>query len=377
MSVTVNGSSGFTFNDGSTQNTSPFTGGLGFRNRIINGDFRIDQRNAGAAAPITSTSSSNWGSDRFIAQFFGSSYPTGTFANIQQSTDAPAGFTHSLKVTAAQAVSFSSGGSQLGGWIQQNIEANNIGDFLEGSGITSFTIGFRVKASKVGVVSVSVECYDVGGSYCTTVNINQANTWEYKSVTIPAQNLYKFNIGNGVGLSFKVGLGSNTSWLVSTNNQWNNNSAARGVLSANQTNFLSSVNDYLAITGVQLEKGSTATSFDYRPYGTELALCQRYFQRVGSTFFGATEGSSTFNMQVPLWVPMRASSTVSGVSGGIFSCRYAGDTNITNPTLANATSTAENIWLQVVSSGLSSGVPIYGRSQNYPTSNFLNASAEL
>jgi hypothetical protein len=77
-------------------------------------------------------------------------------------------------------------------------------------------------------------------------------------------------------------------------------------------------------------------------------------------------------------VPLRATPTVSGRSGFKFNCRYAGDTSITNPSLANVTSTNENLWLQVNSSGLTNGVPIYGRSQNADGSaNFLSISAEL
>jgi len=140
-------------------------------------------------------------------------------------------------------------------------------------------------------------------------------------------------------------------------------------------NFEASFNG--SLTSFQLEVDPVATPFEHRPIGTELALCQRYFQRLGSTFFGAVEGSSTFNFQIPFFTPMRAVPSVSGVSGGIFNCRYLGDLNITNPTLANTQSNAENIWTQVVSSGLVNGTPIYGRSQNHPTSNFLNVSAEL
>lgn len=254
-------------------------GGFSFRNKIINGDMRIDQRNNGSAAAATGAQNNAYGVDRFYTRAFGGAgdYPAGTLHNSQRSTDAPPGFSYSLRVTAAQNISYPVGGARLGAWIQQSIEADNVLDFLNGSGGTvAFTISFWAKASKTGVVSVSVECFSVGGSYCTTVNINQANTWEYKTVTIPAQNSYNFSSGNGVGLELKIGLASNTSWLVSTLNQWNNASTNRGVLASTQTNFLAATNDYLAITGVQLEAGSTVTPFERRPIGMELELCRRY-----------------------------------------------------------------------------------------------------
>jgi len=321
-----------------------------FRNRIINGDMRIDQRNNGSAAAATAAQNNAYGVDRFYTRAFGGAgdYPAGTLHNSQRSTDAPPGFSYSLRVTAAQNISYPVGGARLGAWIQQSIEADNLLDFLNGSGGTvAFTVSFWAKASKTGVVSVSVECFSVGGSYCTTVNINQANTWEYKTVTIPAQNSYNFSSGNGVGLELKIGLASNTSWLVSTLNQWNN-SSNRGVLASTQTNFLAATNDYLAITGVQFEAGSTVTPFERRPITTELLLCQRYYAKMSSTNNNGAVGSgigrssTATNIYIKLPVTMRTLPTVSyntlyinyasdvyravdgnsGVQGGVDSLNY-------------------------------------------------------
>jgi hypothetical protein len=293
-----------------------------FRNRIINGDMRIDQRNNGSAAPATGAQNNAYGVDRFYTRAFGGAgdYPAGTLHNSQRSTDAPPGFSYSLRVTAAQNIAYPVGGARLGAWIQQPIEADNVLDLLNGSGGTvAFTISFWAKASKTGVVSVSVECYNVGGSYCTTVNINQANTWEYKTVTIPAQNSYNFSSGNGNGLELKIGLASNTSWLVSTLNQWNNGSTSRGVLASTQTNFLAATNDYLAITGVQLEAGSTVTPFERRPYGLELSLCERYYQIISASnhrFFTSTTATSGVSICVEsLRTEMRTTPSITS-SGG-------------------------------------------------------------
>jgi hypothetical protein len=207
--------------------------------------------------------------------------------------------------------------------------------------------------------------------------ISSADTWEYKTVTVAGDTSGTWLTTNGRGISVIFGLWGLAPTASGTAGAWVATNVIQPV-TGKRSPLLAPSTPPWYITGVQLEAGDTATPFEHRSYGAELALCQRYYQRVGSTFFGSVEGTTAFTFQVPFLVSMRASSTITGVSGGIFSVRYAGsDTNITNPTIANVLSTAENAWLQVVSSGLSNGASIIGRSQNYPTSNFLNASAEL
>jgi len=334
------------------------------RNRIINGDMRIDQRNAGASG-----TSNGYTVDRFA--YFGSQSSKGTWQQNAGSVTPPAGFTNYLGFTSSSAYSVLSTDEFE---FYQSIEGLNIADLGWGTAnAQTVTLSFWVRSSLTGTFGGALGNSAGNRSYPYTYTISAANTWERKTVTIPGDTSGTWLTTNGIGIAVYFGLGVGTS-KSGTAGAWAGSyfpsaTGATSVVGTNGATFY--------LTGVQLEVGTVATPFERRQFGQELALCQRYFQRIGSTFFGATEGSTTFNLQVPFWVPMRASSTVSGVSGGIFSCRYSGDTNITNPTLANISSTAENVWLQVVSSGLISGVPIYGRSQNHPTSNFLNASAEL
>jgi hypothetical protein len=250
---------------------------FGFKNRIINGAMVIDQRNAGASVTLTSASSS-YGLDRYLIV----NATDGTIT-YQQVVDAPSGFYNSTKlaVTTADA---SLSASQNFRYIQR-IEANNLADFNLGTAnAKAFTVSFWVKSSLTGNFAFSVNNYNVADqSYVTSYTINSANTWEQKTITIPAPTTGTFNTGTNVGLEVIWGLGSGTTFNTATQNQW----VAANVYSfLGATSVVGTGSATWFVTGVQLEKGSTATSFDYRPYGTELALCQRYYEN--SLNYGAT-----------------------------------------------------------------------------------------
>jgi hypothetical protein len=264
MSVTINGSSGLTFNDGSTQNTSPFTGGLGFRNRIINGDFRIDQRNAGAS--VTPTDGS-YTLDRWNYQGSAASKVT-----IQQSTTAANGFVNSLLVTSTSAYSVGSGEFFN---VRQLIEGYNIADLGWGTANAQpVTLSFWVRSSLTGTFGGALTNSAFNRSYPFTYTISAANTWEQKSITVAGDTSGTWLTTNGLGIRVQFGLGVGSTYS-GTAGAW----AAAGYISATgATSVVGTNGATFYITGVQLEKGSTATSFDYRPYGTELSLCQRYFE---------------------------------------------------------------------------------------------------
>jgi len=258
-----------------------------FRNRIRNGDMRVDQRDTVNSAIVLTGSvpSQRYVTDGFSLKVFGSNYPAGNIIKAQKVNEGPAsvGIKTSLKITAQTSITMNA--SRLGAWVEQPIEADNILDFLINTGMPDMTISFWAKSNKTGNVSVSVETLEndseaAKGSYCTVQTINAVETWEYKTVTIPATSVYNFKQGNIGGIHVKIGISSNGSWLTSTDDQWNPVSSARGVLSTRQTNFVASTNDYIQITGVQLEKGTVATPFEVKPYGVELALAQRYFIRM-------------------------------------------------------------------------------------------------
>jgi hypothetical protein len=244
----------------------------GFRNRIINGDMRIDQRNAGAAVTGVGGTPGGFSLDRFRNGF------TATTArySIQQVADAPAGFYNSLKVTITTDESSLAAGSASA--IGQIIEGFNCYDIKTTGAQKPTAFSFWVKSSKTG--TFVVEFGDVPNSrgVSATYTINSANTWEYKTIAFPADTGATWTASNASAgiLQFMLFTGSDftsgtlqTTWASYTN-------ANRAV---GQSNLADTNGATWYVTGVQLQVGSVATPFERRPFGTELALCQRYFQR--------------------------------------------------------------------------------------------------
>jgi hypothetical protein len=187
----------------------------------------------------------------------------------------PAGFTNYLGVTSSSAYSVVSSDYFA---IRQQIEGYNFADLNFGTAsATTFTISFWVRSSLTGTFGGAFENDDNNRSYPFTYTISSANTWEQKTVTIAGDTTgtwYKTTACGGKVL-FSLGMGSTYSGTAGAwaSADYRSATGATSVVGTNGATFY--------ITGVQLEKGSTATSFDYRPYGTELALCQRY---ASSTF---------------------------------------------------------------------------------------------
>jgi hypothetical protein len=280
----------------------------GFKNRIINGAMQIDQRNAGASVTVNSTASF-FGVDRWLA----TGQSTDGVFTVQQSSTAPTGFKNSLLATVTTADS-SIGSSQIY-VIAQRIEGLNIADLAWGTAnAATVTLSFWVRSSLTGTFGGSVT-NETGYSYPFTYTISSANTFEKKTITItgPTSGTWLTTNGNGVYIGFTLGSGSTVN---GTAGSWSANTyyGATG-----QTQVISTNSSTFYITGVQLEKGSTATSFDYRPYGTELALCQRYYQQFGAPvnrFFTNTTGSSGISVSTEyLRTDMRTSPSVSQITG--------------------------------------------------------------
>ena len=274
-----------------------------FKNRIINGAMVIDQRNAGAAV----TTSSTYVTDRFTQAFSNAS------CSFQQVSDAPSGFINSLKLTVTTGSAPSAGTNNV---ILQKIEGSNVFDFAFGSAsASSFTLSFWVKGSVIGTYAVSLTNSAFNRSYVATYTINVANTWEQKTITVAGDTTGTWLTTNGVGLTVLWDFGSGTN-LNTTAGSWQ---AGNYYRTSGCTTIASTTNATLQITGVQLEKGSTATSFDYRPYGTELALCQRYYQQydasesgaAGAGAIGVCGATNVGVMSGTLQVTMRASATIA------------------------------------------------------------------
>ena len=281
---------------------------FGFKNRIINGAMVIDQRNAGASVTLN-------GSESFITDRFACGDVTDGSFTAQQVSDAPAGFINSLKCTITSADT-SLTGTQTA-YCYQSIEGLNIADFAWGAAsATTITLSFWIKSSLTGTFGGALRNSAANRSYPFTYAISAANTWEQKAVTIAGDTSGTWLTTNGVGinLQFSLGAGPDRSGTAGAWNS-NNNVAATGQVQVIGTNGAT-----WQVTGVQLEKGSTATSFDYRPYGTELALCQRYTPvytglgiRIVAQAFSTNSSLPTFCFPVATRVPPTG-VTISSVS---------------------------------------------------------------
>jgi hypothetical protein len=278
------------------------SGLYGFKNRIINGAMVIDQRNAGAS--VTVNNNQQYAVDRFIIQS-----STSTQFTAQQSTTAPTGFYNSLLITtsSANASGFNA--------VWQRIEANNTSDFGLGTASAStFTVSFWVRSSVTGTFGFYLQNNASSYSYVTTYTINAANTWEYKTITVTGPTAGTWLTTNSCSLQVVWSLGG-TGGTTSTLGSWQSANVYNATGSTGISNTASAT---FYITGVQLEKGSVATSFDYRPYMLEEQLCMRYYEKTidGSNgiIYGITSASGTQRGTYTFKVRKRATPTVTYTS---------------------------------------------------------------
>jgi hypothetical protein len=242
-----------------------------FKNRIINGDMRIDQRNTGASITVP-TSGFAFPVDRF---FVNRANGFSNTASAQQVLDAPAGFFQSLRYTAGTAETPT---SAMYSNIQQYIEGQSIADLLWGTAnARSVTLTFWVKISITGTFGVVLRSANAGLSYAVSFSYPSANTWQLVTATIPGPTTGVFNRDNTVGFSINWDMGVGPSLSISATGAWQ---SANALGLTGGTKLTQTTGATYQITGVQLEVGTNASGFDFRPYPVELLLCQRYFARV-------------------------------------------------------------------------------------------------
>ena len=233
-----------------------------FRNKIINGAMVIDQRNAGASVSV---SSNTYTLDRYRSLASG-----GGVYSVQQSSTAPAGFVNSMVMTVTTTAASPSAANYYA--LRQSIEGYNIADLNQGTAnAKTFTISFWVRSSLTGTFGGSVD-NDVDRSYPFTYTISTANTFEYKTITVTGSTDGTWVTTNGIGINIQFALGVGSS-RAGTAGAW---ASATYFSATGATNVMATNGATLYITGVQLEAGTTASPFEYRQYGTELALCRRY-----------------------------------------------------------------------------------------------------
>jgi hypothetical protein len=240
----------------------------GFRNRIINGDMRIDQRNAGASITVN-----NSNINRSVDRWWGSGTASdGVYTMARSTSTPPTGFTNFLRVTVTTADA--SIGASNTYYIGSTIEGLNVSDLGFGSAnAKTITISFLVRSSVTGTFSGSLLNGAENRSYPFTFAISAANTWETKSVTIAGDTTGTWATDNTAGMVLTFDLGNGSNWRA-TAGSW----VGAGEYGATgAVTLISTLNATFDITGVQLEVGSVATPFERRDYGRELALCQRYY----------------------------------------------------------------------------------------------------
>jgi len=321
--------------------TGTSTGYYGFKNRIINGAMVISQYN-GTSSVTPTTNQYTLDRWRSLAGGANSKY------SVQQnagSVTPPVGFTNYFGVTSLSAYSVSSGDYQ---GLVQKIEGYNVADLAWGTAnAKTITLSFWVRSSLTGTFGGAIQNGNSDRSYPFTYTISVANTWEYKSVTIAGDTTGTWFTDNSIGIQVNFGLGVGSTYSGTagawSGSQFFSATGATSVVGTNGATFY--------ITGVQLEKGSTATSFDYRPYGTELALCQRYVYAIsppanaeGTIGIGTGYDGTRVNLLFSLPVPLRTAPTISVTGTWLYiSFGASSQTSSTAPTLGDGSGSSTNI----------------------------------
>ena len=253
-------------------------GSLSNRRLNHNGDMRIAQRGSGAVTPTSSASL--YPVDRWGAY----STPSSKYS-AQQQTGGPSGFDNYVRITSLSAHTSTS--TDFFPFFT-NLEGQDVQQLQYGSSnAKDVTISFWVRSSLTGNFSVGFRAASASTSYATTYTISAANTWEYKTITVAGNTSTSIANNNllGFDVNFDIGHGS---LQETTANTWvaGNKCRVSGTVRIVETNGAT-----LDITGVQLEVGDTATPFEHRSYGQELALCQRYYAYLGTEFYGTNYGN--------------------------------------------------------------------------------------
>ena len=349
-----------------------------FKNRIINGNMVIDQRNAGASIATPN----GYTLDRFRVN----QTTTGklTAQQNQGSVTPPVGFSNYLGITSSSAYSVAAGDAY---WIDQPIEGFNFSDLNWGTAnAKTVTLSFQVYSSLTGTFGGSLRNSAANRSYPFSYSVPVANTWTTVSITIAGDTTGTWvGATNGVGVYVGWGLGVGSTYN-GTAGSWsaNNYLSATGATSVVGTNGAT-----FYITCVLLEVGSSATGFDYRQYGTELSLCQRYYFQISNnasytnaTFANGTSGGGTnwFNCNTTLPVTMRTIPSISASTASQFSqgIAYVGVVALTSgPTMNTGNSSpyiAQYYW---GTNSLGSAGQSAVLQSNTATYTYLGFSAEL
>jgi hypothetical protein len=340
----------------------------GFRNRIINGDMRIDQRNAGAAV------TSGYPVDRFQVVIS----TDGAFSG-QQDSSVPAGFNTSVKLTTTTADA-SLGATQFYAF-RHRVEGFNVADLNWGTAnAKTVTLSFWTRSSLTGTFGGVLRNSANDRSYPFTYSISSANTWEYKTITVAGDTSGTWLTTNGIGLQIDFGLGVGSTYS-GTAGAW---AGSLYISATGAVSVIGTLNATWYVTGVQLEVGSVATPFERRPYGAELALCQRYYYKVlpgvGSIPIAMCANATTTVTRAfwPLPVTMRIAPSALEQTGTASDYRIQASNANTTLSAAPTLGTALPNFVRIdctVASGLTAGQA--GSFESNSANGFVAVTAEL
>jgi hypothetical protein len=344
---------------------------FGFKNRIINGGMVIDQRGSASSAVTVNSVTKAYATDRFCGTGIGSA---GVFT-LGQVTTAPSNFINSLKATVTTADA-SLAATDLYR-VMHLMEGLNCADLGWGTAnAQTVTLSFWVYSNLTGTFGGSLTNSAANRSYPFAFTISVANTWEQKTVTVAGDTSGTWLTTNGIGIAINFGLGVGSTYS-GTASAW---AGAEYYSATGATNVMATLSNTFYITGVQLEKGSTATSFDVRAYSTELAMCQRYFQVLASGtsktlvigwYWTATE----LDITIPLKATMRATPSLLITTGTDY-YKYARTTDLFDGLAIDGSQTTDTVNLYT-QTGVSGTVGLASVVYTNNASAFVGFTSEL
>ena len=259
----------------------------GRKNLIINGAMQVAQR--GTTGTLNNGGSGFHSADRFYSAEEGGF--TGAFT-VSNDTDSPKGFSNSTKWDCTTADTSLAADDTF--FMDYKPEAQDLQHLNYGtSDALQMTMSFWIKSNKTGTYVIWLYQYDDNRHVQMQYTINTADTWEYKTLLVPADTTGVIDNDTGAGLALRFIMGAGSTWTSGTApTTW------ASLVTANRyvgqtVNLADSTANYMNITGLQLETGSVATDFEHRSYGEELALCQRYYEVIAD---GSVSQVQTFGI---------------------------------------------------------------------------------
>ena len=338
----------------------------GQRNLIINGAMQVFQR---------ATSATNPGGGYDTVDRFRSSQNNSGLGNYnaEQSTDAPSGFASSYKLTKSGVTSQT---STTSAFIQYFFEGQDVQQLQYGSSSAKkVTLSFYVKSSLTGTWGVALQDGEAGKHNVQTYTISSANTWEYKTITFDGDTAASIANDNSAELDVQFVLGAGSDYQTATTGSWQSGDKKT---TSSQTQWPETDGATWQITGVQLEVGETATTFEHRSYADEFARCQRYFERIQTDGAGTPIGycsvrTGSWYGGVPFLIEKRSAPSVT-LNGSLFLAGIYGDISSQTPTGINEISKRGCRPYKTSGSYTAQGSFIAFQT---PASHYIDADAEL